>query len=302
MDGRRAQASFTDSRAGKDVPVSPFIESGQYHLETPLPWSHRRSQPLPSRVHDVGARWRKPNPDRSVMRIMTPLMPTLLPTLVVTQDPSTGYVSTGTPQPTDVQGWALKTREAGLSAQLAVLVQRRDALSQQARTTTGPTRAGLETQLSQVNRLIAEAQADLAEARSGTQRPVHFTFDAPVVAPARISVPPRAVPNRSDDVAMMGIAASTMLLLPFVLLLVQRLWRRGAKPPAAQEWSGGPDRLRRLEQAVDTIAIEVERISESQRFTTRLLAESAAALGNGVASPLAVPVAAPVATGDPRRK
>lgn len=33
------------------------------------------------------------------------------------------------------------------------------------------------------------------------------------------------------------------------------------------------DRLERMEQAIDSIAIEVERISEGQRFTTRLLAE-----------------------------
>src|SRR5215213_3553283 len=33
------------------------------------------------------------------------------------------------------------------------------------------------------------------------------------------------------------------------------------------------DRMSRIEQAVDAIAIEVERMSEGQRFTTRLLAE-----------------------------
>lgn len=33
------------------------------------------------------------------------------------------------------------------------------------------------------------------------------------------------------------------------------------------------DRLERIEQAVDAIAIEVERMAESQRYTTRLLAE-----------------------------
>ena len=32
-------------------------------------------------------------------------------------------------------------------------------------------------------------------------------------------------------------------------------------------------RLERIEQAVDSIAIEVERISEGQRFTTKLLTE-----------------------------
>jgi hypothetical protein len=34
-------------------------------------------------------------------------------------------------------------------------------------------------------------------------------------------------------------------------------------------------RLERIEQAVDSIAIEVERISEGQRFTTKLLTERA---------------------------
>jgi hypothetical protein len=34
------------------------------------------------------------------------------------------------------------------------------------------------------------------------------------------------------------------------------------------------DRLGQLQQAVDAIAIEVERLSEGQRFTTKLLAES----------------------------
>jgi hypothetical protein len=34
-------------------------------------------------------------------------------------------------------------------------------------------------------------------------------------------------------------------------------------------------RLERMEHAVDAIAIEIERISEGQRFTTRLLSERA---------------------------
>lgn len=33
------------------------------------------------------------------------------------------------------------------------------------------------------------------------------------------------------------------------------------------------DRLKRIEQALDAIAVEVERISEGQRFTTKLLSE-----------------------------
>ena len=35
------------------------------------------------------------------------------------------------------------------------------------------------------------------------------------------------------------------------------------------------DRLSRMEQAIDTMAVEMERISEGQRFTTKLLSERA---------------------------
>jgi hypothetical protein len=37
------------------------------------------------------------------------------------------------------------------------------------------------------------------------------------------------------------------------------------------------DRMARLEQAVEAIALEVERISEGQRFTTKLLSDRATA-------------------------
>jgi len=44
-------------------------------------------------------------------------------------------------------------------------------------------------------------------------------------------------------------------------------------------------RLERMEQAIDSIAVEVERISEGQRFTTKLLAERTGAPVGGDISP-----------------
>ena len=45
-------------------------------------------------------------------------------------------------------------------------------------------------------------------------------------------------------------------------------------------------RLERMEQAIDSIAVEVERISEGQRFTTKRLSERAASSsGPGGAAP-----------------
>lgn len=42
-------------------------------------------------------------------------------------------------------------------------------------------------------------------------------------------------------------------------------------------------RMERMEQAIDAMALEIERISESQRFMTRLLSERAA--GGGALPP-----------------
>jgi len=66
----------------------------------------------------------------------------------------------------------------------------------------------------------------------------------------------------------------------------RRLWRRrGAAPPALPPEL--TDRLTYLEQSVDAVAIEVERIGEGQRFITRSFTENGAPRepGEGVAAP-----------------
>jgi hypothetical protein len=62
----------------------------------------------------------------------------------------------------------------------------------------------------------------------------------------------------------------TILGFPFVRVIARRLDRRGESPVNLHRIE---ERLGRLEAGVDAIAVEVERISEGQRFTTRLLAE-----------------------------
>lgn len=65
-----------------------------------------------------------------------------------------------------------------------------------------------------------------------------------------------------------GIGIGFLAALRFV-------FARKPKQPAVT--SGVDDaRFARLEQAVDAIALEVERIAEGQRFTTKLLADRAA--------------------------
>ena len=54
---------------------------------------------------------------------------------------------------------------------------------------------------------------------------------------------------------------------------VLRLQENKLKYLNAQTSVGSESRLERIEQAIDAIAVEVERISEGQRFTTKLLSE-----------------------------
>ena len=87
-----------------------------------------------------------------------------------------------------------------------------------------------------------------------------------------------------EEAIVIPIAAMTMVVMlalgvPFVRALVRR-WEREPVQPAVS--SDVAARLDRIEQAVDAVAIEVERISEGQRFTTKLLSERA---GDAVAEP-----------------
>jgi hypothetical protein len=77
---------------------------------------------------------------------------------------------------------------------------------------------------------------------------------------------------QGEDIAMaaliLGTASATIISLA-------RFWFRRLEIRDRARTGAGEmdDRLLRIEQAVDAIAIEVERVSEAQRFTTKMLAE-----------------------------
>jgi hypothetical protein len=66
-------------------------------------------------------------------------------------------------------------------------------------------------------------------------------------------------------------------------IIITYLKRRSKQPLPTTELTARldeiVDRLARLENAVDSTAVEVERISEAQRFTARVLAERSATPG-----------------------
>ncbi len=52
-------------------------------------------------------------------------------------------------------------------------------------------------------------------------------------------------------------------------------WRKAQAGPPSRSLATIEARLERIEHAMDAVAVEVERISEGQRFTTQLLTERA---------------------------
>ena len=60
-----------------------------------------------------------------------------------------------------------------------------------------------------------------------------------------------------------------------VALLARRRWRRPRADKRPQLGNDSAERLARLEHGMEAIAIEIERVSEGQRFVTKLLSESA---------------------------
>lgn len=77
---------------------------------------------------------------------------------------------------------------------------------------------------------------------------------------------------------LLHTAAHVALLVPGAWL-VARLYRRGqdeVQDVAVAGADGFSNRLSNLEQSVDAVAIEIERIGEGQRFMTRVFADRAA--------------------------
>ena len=76
-----------------------------------------------------------------------------------------------------------------------------------------------------------------------------------------------------EIVAPLGFFATVIVLaigIPLVRAFSRRMDSESRNPRLPSEVT---DRLERMERAIDSVAIEVERISEGQRFTTKLLSE-----------------------------
>lgn len=84
----------------------------------------------------------------------------------------------------------------------------------------------------------------------------------------RNTIPPEA---ERISIAFFVMIAAVIIGLPLMRAIARRIER--GTPPPAQIPNEMRQQLQQLSASVEAIAIEVERISEGQRFTTKMLAD-----------------------------
>lgn len=182
---------------------------------------------------------------------------------------------------------AARAYRSELSDQLDRLEERRESLLESAKGASGPDRAGLESQVADLNARITALDKTLAQA------------DQQVATAAAL---PGAVPRESsgDNGPPEGVVFIVFLTLVIFPLAVAAAWRivRGAPrkgqalpAPQLEQLQAQQAQLAQLTASMGAIAEEIERIGEGQRFLTRVMSDPSRSLVAGGAQPL--PAAAP---------
>jgi len=165
----------------------------------------------------------------------------------------------------------LRARRSELSDQLESATGRRRSLAEQVRRADGVNKAGLESRLATLDQRIVRLEGELDEVGQQLASPQAAAYVAQTRPPMNFE-PPRF---SNVDPEPIIICFILFVLSPLALSISRLIWKRGSRmatqPPALRADAG--ERLERIEQGMDAIAIEVERVSEGQRFVTRLLSE-----------------------------
>lgn len=188
--------------------------------------------------------------------------------------------------PTSVQEMAaLRARRRELSNQLESAASRRNRLAERLKTADAAERPGLMERIGVLDQRMVQLESDIG-----------LTGRQLTAAPGAL-LASSADPNRvfgvldGGMIAGMSIVFTIFVLAPLALAAARLMWKRANRPRPAPQSPDTANRLERIEQAIDAIAIEVERVSEGQRFVTRLLSEGqdphALAAGKGEAERVA---------------
>lgn len=178
---------------------------------------------------------------------------------------------------------ALRARKSELSSQLNSAVSRRGEVHRSLIGATGADKAGLEKRLGVLDERIARLEQDIDENSSQLA-----SLDASRAMAGTAGFYPHWGPdtgNRVENNTMpLAMAFIFFVMSPIAIAVSRMYWKRGTRAATVPLHPDPAPRLERMEQALDAIAIEIERVSEGQRFVTRLMSEArGGALGAGQA-------------------
>lgn len=162
---------------------------------------------------------------------------------------------------------ALMTRRQELSDQLTSVSDRRHDLSMELQgTADGGARTGLLERIAVLDKRILQLENDIAV--TGSQL-AEAPSDLIAITEAARNQPQ---PDEFPEGVFVG-GGSVLFASVIFFFFARRRRKRHSRvaPPALENESAL--RLQRLEQGMEAIAIEIERISEGQRFVTKLLSE-----------------------------
>jgi FtsZ-binding cell division protein ZapB len=178
---------------------------------------------------------------------------------------------------------ALQDQRNELSNQLISANTRRNELSRSLRSArAGPDQTGLESRITQLDGRITTIEGDIAASgRALSAAPsglIRQTSTSTGVPSGRFGQP------SASQMTAITIIGMITVLMPLSIAFGRALLRRANRPPPPQIPKDVSDRLERMEQGIEAVALEVERIGEGQRFVTQLMSDRAqrAALPEGV--------------------
>lgn len=186
--------------------------------------------------------------------------------------PSGIEVGTGTaipvPRPrTQAELDALKAKRSELSRQLNSAVERRRDVVRELQRATDGTEAGVRKRLDVLDERIVQLERDIAEnGKALASAPSELALEeatAPVV---------RYGPFTSGQLTAISIVGTLFVAAPLAIAAARAMLIRARQPKLTPEILEATRRMERMEQAIDAVAVEVERISEGQRFVTQLMA------------------------------
>jgi hypothetical protein len=221
-------------------------------------------------------------------------VPAVAPTAPTAPPPATA-----TPAGQSIEG--LRVQLGDLNVQLAGLRAEWRGLQDQLNSMlkTNPARPAVVAKWADVGVQIAHVEGDVARLQTQiAQKQGTPVAGVPVPASGR-----RTGPD-PDMIVGMSFVLLLAVILPTSIAYAKRVWRGQPPPQRNARDDLAAQRMERMEHAVDAIAIEIERVSEGQRFVTKVLAErmpvaakpgvesaeqQSRALGAGPIEPIRVP-------------